>query len=350
MTTIRAVAQEANVSPSTVSLVLNGRAGVSEQTRERVVSVMRRLGYMRQGVGRPVATVGTHQIGIIYTADVVAHRVLSELARAWIKGIRTELQQSGDYPSVFGGAGHADDDLMLQQVLEASEVEGFILIGVHANDGYLDRVLATGLPAVVLNRRPTHGEFSYVALDNYGGGRQAIEHLYAHGHRHLAMVCSMHGESSLVASRRAGAEAAADRLGLTLEPVVWGGYAEEEAPELERACRAVVEAGATGVFVTSDEVAGSCVTCWERAGVRVPEDLSVVAFDDLERRVGPHHRRLTSIAFDKQRMGHEAAAMLRSLLRSGSGLGSAGLTVATHVAEHETVAPGPCARTRSTDA
>lgn len=336
MSTIRAVAEEANVSPSTVSLVVNGRGRISSETRDRVVAVMERLGYSPRGAGRPLAASRTHRIGIVYPARVITHGVLSHLTRAWINGIRSSLEEAGEHLSVFGGARHSKDDLLIQQVVEAREVDGFILLGVTPDDGYLECVLPAALPTVVMDRTPKYGEFSHVSIDDFGGGRQAIRYLHDQGHRRVAMICSLSSDPDVADARRAGAEAAASELGISLASLAWVGM--DDKARLKAACREVAASGATAVFITSDYPAAECIACWEADGVRVPTDLSVLGFDNLALRVGDG-RKLSSIGFNKQRMGREAGAMMRSLLADDNEVVSKGLLIGTHVAEHDTVIP-----------
>ena len=171
MTTIREVAAAARVSPSTVSLVLNGRGRVRPQTRERIKSVAHQLGYHPQTVGRPaLKQTPAANIAVLYSPRAVNHGRLSVLTAAWLEGVRSAVVTSGNHISLLAGTDHIEKDLMFQQIIKAGEVNAVLLIALGPDDGYLDWVLQQDLPVVAMNRKPQHEEFSYVAMDNYGAG------------------------------------------------------------------------------------------------------------------------------------------------------------------------------------
>jgi DNA-binding LacI/PurR family transcriptional regulator len=343
MATIRDVARKAKVAPSTVSMVINGRGKVSAPTRERIEAAMDETKYRRRDVGRPLARPqASANIAVIYARRVVFNGMMCSLGRQWIAGIREVARETHSHLTLTPAVEDAETDEMFQQALSAGEVDGAIFIGITGVDGgpYLNRALDAGVPAVVFNRKPLHDEFSYVAMDNYGAGCNAVDHLVKLGHRRIAVAYLNHPDRRYVAELGTGAEASLTRHDLS---PVYRGLLTETACEDEIAemCRAVVASGATGIYLgVSDGLVVRCLNAWDALGVNIPERLSVVGFED----VGPKSARglrPTSVGFDKKMMGREAMRMLLELVERRGDVRNKGLVVATKVVEHDTTGPAP---------
>ena len=336
MPTLEDIAQEANVSPSAVSKVMNGRRGISPGTRERIQAAISKLNYRSRGAGRPAKAQAALNIGVVYARQVVVQGSLSPLATAWISAMRRETFTSGTHVGVFAGTGHVDEDPMFQQALAQKELDGVILVGMSDEYGYVTAARQAGVPVVVMNRRPMHDEFGCVGIDNYGAGRAAAEHLVALGHRRIALV---HGDPAwtVVAEKIQGFNAAlAERK---LEPVcsVPVDLLDFE-PSVDSICRKVTSAEATGVFITGDPVAVACLNTWEQMGVSVPQQLSVIGFDDLGL-TSTRGLRPTTVGYDREMMGQEAVRMLLRLLDDKSKVRSMSMIAATHVIDYDTTSP-----------
>lgn len=356
MVTIRDVARKAKVAPSTVSMVINGRGKVSDQTRRRVEAAIGQTNYRPQSVGRPtlgqsslelpdpkeVTRVDTVNLGVVYARRVVFDGSLCSLGRQWMAGIREVAHATHSHLTLLPAVEDSETDEMFQQAMADGELDGILFIGITSDDGgpYLTRTLEAGLPAVVFNRKPLHDEFSYVAMDNYGAGSNAVDYLVNLGHRRIGVVTLDHPDRRYVMELKAGAEAGLARYDLT---AAYRGVLKEtaSAEQVQQVCREIINQGATGVYVAaSDGLVVRCLDAWEAMGVKVPGQLSVVGFED----VGPKSRaglRPTSVGFDKRLMGREAARMMLELIDRRAEVRNRGLIIATRVIRHDTTAPPP---------
>ena len=348
MATIRDVAREANVSPSTVSLVLNNRGSISRQTERRVHEAVERMAYRPQRQGRPIQKViekghsKTLNIAVVCAQPVVFNGVVCTLSRQWLTAIRREVVGSRHVLSVFTGVRHVSEDFMFQQVVDAREIDGVILIGIEEGDGYLQRVLDARLPVVVINRKPMYDEFSYVGIDEYGGGRHVMDYLVGLNHKRIALI--MHEathdgrpywrDGALAGLRNHDM----DFVCVQQFPFRSGGYTHVEI--LTEACHAVRDSGATAVYILGDNLAAQCIDIWTEMGVSIPGELSVVGTDD----VGPAANcglLPSSVGFDKRLIGEKAVQILLESMDSTNPSQSQGHIVKTYIVEHDTTGPAP---------
>lgn len=339
--TIRDIARRSNVAPGTVSMVLNGRGRLSSETRVRVEAVIAELGYRPRAAGRPRSepAVPAQSIAVVYAQRVARRGVLSRLSQEWISGIRDVAMANHCHLSLIGGLKDASQDEMFRHSIEAGHFGGVILIGITADDGqnYLTRSLSRGLPTVVMNRTPVHAEFSYVAMDNFGSGQQVVDYLTKLGHEKIALV-HLRVPERYATDRVAGTNAALKSIGL--EPVCVEHIEVEPSPEeLERVCHAVLKCGATAVYLTAGDLPATlAIDQWERMGIRIPHDLTVIGWDNIGHRSGSGLVP-TSVGYDKRLMGREAAQMILELGSRKSEARSRGLIVRTSVVTHDTSGP-----------
>lgn len=340
MVTIRDIAKRSNVTPGTVSMVLNGRGRLSAETRSRIEAVIAEMGYRPKSAGRPrrAATHSPTSIAVIYAQRVACGGVLSQLSQAWIAGIREMAIESQSHLSLIGGFRDASQDEMFRHSLHSGNIDGVILIGITSEDGqaYLTQSLAKSIPAVVMNRTPVHAEFSYVAMDNFGSGKQVADYLVRRGHRKIAMI-HLRSSDRYASDRQAGAEAglAAHDLSAHCTEILSANPTRED---LDRACSAVAKSGATAAYITAgDGPAALCIDTFQAMGLQIPQDLTVIGWDDI----GPRSQSgllPTSVGYDKLAMGREAAQMLLDLMKRGNAVRSRGLVLPTQVVEHDTSA------------
>ncbi len=267
--TIYEVAQEAGVSVATVSRVLNsGR--VASETRRRVLEAMDRLGYLPNTLARSLATGTSRAVG------VVVPDAAGPLYGRMLRGVGDVLEAAG-YTHIIGtSARDPDREARTLRDLSARKVDAVVLIG-SSLDGVALRALWAVLPPVVLVeqeggevRSPT------VTVDNEGAAYTATRYLIARGHTRIAHV---RGPRRAGQERYAGYRRALREAGLAEGPVVQGDFSE---PGGYRAMRALLEQpGFTAVFLANDRMALGAYRALREAGVRIPEEVSVVGFDDL---------------------------------------------------------------------
>lgn len=265
--TIADVAKAAGVSTSTVSRALSRADRVDEQTRARIMEQVQRLGYQPNRAARSLTTGRTGNLGVIvpdlanpFFPDVVK----AIQTRAHQRSLTTLLADAGEDPVT---------ELEMATAL-APQVDGIVLCGATVTD--TDMVaLAEQVPVLSINR--VSPGIPSIAVDNAGGTRQAIRHLRALGHRRIGYVggpeSSWSHRHRLEGCRSAAAE-------YDLELVELGCFAASVEGG-ESAADAVLLAEVTGVAAYNDVIAIGLMHRLRGYGMRVPEDISVVGFDDI---------------------------------------------------------------------
>jgi LacI family transcriptional regulator len=343
MSSMVKVAREANVAVSTVSLALNHRERVKPETRERIEQAMVRLGYQPRGKTSepaPQKSVAM-RVAFIYTLDSlnpVEDPRMTTYCRALISGMQEFLSGSASYFSIFRGAEHIDNDSMVNEQINANEFDGVVLFGPEKRNGYLERLQQSGLPLVVINRPPEHGRFSCVTLDYFGGAKLAIEHLISLGHRRIATAMSDMSGKWLSREVVEGAHEAFSQHGI--KPVIEVQHQDLDSQEnLVKFCKQLRKDDVTALF-TGDYLAIRCIDALQELGVRVPEEISVIGFDDRGQPTGSGLT-LTSIGYDKKRMGRLAMQTLQRLFQSKGQLKWLSSAVATYLVEGQTTTQAP---------
>jgi DNA-binding LacI/PurR family transcriptional regulator len=268
------VARKVGVSEATVSRVLNGKPGVSEATRESVLTALDVLGYERPTKlrGERARLVG-----------LVLPELQNPIFPAFAEVVGGALAQQGFTPvlctQTAGGVSEAD----YVELLLGQQVSGIVFAGGHyaqrdASHGHYERLSDRNLPVVLINASIEALPFPRVSCDDEVAVEQAVGHLAALGHTRLGLVLGpvdhMPSERKLGAAR-----ALMDRLGLELrdDQVVRSAYSLESG---QAAATRLLKAGVTGIVCASDPLALGAIRAARRAGLRVPEDVSVVGYDD----------------------------------------------------------------------
>lgn len=268
------VAHKVGVSEATVSRVLNDKPGVSEATRQAVLTALDVLGYER-----PTKLRGERARLVGLVLPELTNPIFPALAEI----IGGGLTQSGYTPLLCtqsaGGITESDYvDLLLQQ-----QVSGVIFLGgnysqIDAPHEHYERLTRVNLPTVLVNARMDDLAFATVSTDDTAAAEQAVRHLHQLGHRRIGMLL---GPADHVPSERklAGARHVLAELGSPLEDalVVRGLYTLESG---QAGATRLFAAGATALVCASDLLALGAIRAARRAGRRVPDDVSVVGFDD----------------------------------------------------------------------
>jgi len=268
------VARKVGVSEATVSRVLNDKPGVSEATRQAVLTALDVLGYER-----PTKLRGERARLVGLVLPELTNPIFPALAEIVGGG----LAQNGYTPLLCtqnaGGITESDYvDLLLQQ-----QVSGVIFLGGNYSQGdsphgHYERLRQVKLPTVLVNARVDDIAFATVSTDDAAAAEQAVSHLHQLGHRRIGMLM---GPLDHIPSQRklAAAQRLLDSLGSPIEEglVIRGLYSLESG---QAGATRLYAAGATAIVCASDLLALGAVRAARRAGLRVPHDVSVVGFDD----------------------------------------------------------------------
>ncbi len=275
--TMEQVAREAGVSTQTVSRVLNNRPDVSPDTRERIKEIMRQLGYQPNAMARSLASRRTRTLGLI-TEDFGDFFFTQVIA-----GAEEEARKHG-YLFMLGSTElNLQDEPEYIRLLSERHVEGFLFSRPNTESDNLQMVnlIRKGVP-VVTTAYHLPGELcTVVDVDNITGGRLAARHLLAAGHERIGMI-SGPSRWKAVHDRAEGFSLELKSAGLTMNPALVG---EGDWSHVSgyRTMQHLLAGGEpfSALFVHNDQMAIGAMRALREAGKRVPDDVSVVGYDDI---------------------------------------------------------------------
>jgi LacI family transcriptional regulator len=273
------VAKLAHVSRSVVSRVLNDHPNVSDVARERVMKVVKKYNYRPNSVARSLATNSSHEIGVLVTQsedEALGNAFWMQMHR----GIFEESKNRGYFVSMSYVSPGSGEDLN-NFILNERRLDGYILLTQEVTDLVGRELFNKNIPIVLVGHVPRKKKVSSVDVDNFKGGKLAAEHLIGLGHTKIGvMLASLDVKESRdrlrgfkEAHEEAGVEFSEDRLKVIDYQFKAGyqtmkGWVEDEKD-------------VTAIFCASDTIAMGAVLAARDLGKRVPEDYSIVGFDDL---------------------------------------------------------------------
>ena len=276
--TIRDVANRAGVGVGTVSRVLNNSPSVREITRQKVLQAIAELDYSPSPIARRLSLGRTLTIGVIvpfFTRPSYTER---------LRGIEATIADSEYDLIVFNVETPGKRDQYFQDVPRRERVDGLIIVSLSPNDQDVQRFLRTGVPTVLIDAH--HPLLSRTTVDDVAGGRIATQHLINLGHHKIAYVSDMlENRFRFVSSqnRYSGYRQALDAAGLPFRPEYH--QQDEHGRHLAHGMAntlLTLPDPPTAIFAASDIQAMGVLEAAQDLGLQVPEDLSVVGFDDIE--------------------------------------------------------------------
>jgi DNA-binding LacI/PurR family transcriptional regulator len=311
--TIRDVAAHAGVSHQTVSRVINGNPNVAEPTRERVAASIRELGYVPSPMARGLISNRTHSLGVV--ADDISDQFFARM----VAGAEAEARRRGYY-LMIGSVEPDDDERGYLRLMLERRVEGLILARPSAplSSTVLEPVRDAGVPVVLVSIDSSGVPGIVVDVDNRQGGYDATRHLIEWGHRRIATIVGPRDWPS-AAARLEGYRDALREAGLAEDPTLVE-YAPDWGPESGRAAAArLLDRGVrfTALFAHSDLTALGAIRQLRLSGLGVPQDVSIVGFDDLPVAafVDPP---LTTVHQPMEEVGALAASLMLGQLLDGA--------------------------------
>lgn len=307
--TLEEVAARAGVGRGTVSRVINGSPRVSEATRAAVEAAVAELGYVPNTAARALAANRTDAIALVVPEPET--RFFTEpYFSDMLRGVGAALSDT-EMQLLLIFAGSDRERQRLAQYLAAHRVDGVLLVSVHADDPLPDMLSQLEIPAVISGPRSADETLTSVDSDNYGGARQAVEHLVSRGRRTVAHITGrldVYGAQRRVDGYRDSLREAGHQVDeLLIEP---GDFSEGGG---RRAMEALLERrpDLDAVFAASDVTAAGARQALREAGRRIPGDVALVGYDDsaIARHMEPP---LTSVRQPIEEMGR---AMTDLLLR-----------------------------------
>jgi len=276
MATIKEVANLAGVSVATVSHVINETRYVSDSVRKQVQQAMDELGYRPNTLARSLRRGQTHTLGLILPDS--ANPFFAEVGRS----IEIAAFAAGYNVILCNTENDFEKETLYTNVLINKRVDGMIFVATGARSDSLQKLMELGLPAVVMDREFPEMEMDVVLSDNHQGGYLATQHLIALGHRRIGCIA---GPSKITPSalRVAGYTQALQESGLTVNPdfIMHGDFHPESGYKVAGEMLAG-PTPPTAIFACNDLMAIGVLRAVAETGQRVPEDIAVIGYDDIE--------------------------------------------------------------------
>ncbi len=304
--TMRDVAARAGVSPATVSRVLNKTHYISDETRQRVLEVVRELSYYKNVHARRLATGQSDLFGLVISE--IANPFFPEVIRgfqaaAWDRGFDVLLLNT-EYSKTRTQS-------IIRKLVE-SDVRGVAIMTSSIDNTATEALAEAGIGVVFTNYCSSDKLVSNISIDYKGGILQAIEHVAGLGHRRAAVIAGP--EANRTAARiKHELVAGLTRRGLKPFPVTSSDYRVDAGASAVRDILSAPDIP-TVIFCGSDLIAMGAMSTLESAGVRIPEDVSIIGIDDISFAFLARPP-LTTISVPRERLGTTAFEALEKMLR-----------------------------------
>ena len=313
MTTIKDIAQAVGVSCTTVSNVINGRSGrVSADTIQLINDQIDKLGYVPNMSARSLVSSSSKVIGVI--SHLASHKngsiVEDPFHSAFIGSIERTLSNNGYY-------------IMLRTVETTSElvaflrnwnVDGLFFTGVF-QDEFFQALAELNIPIVLIDSYVPHSNMCNVGLEDYKGGYTATRHLIDHGHKDIAFASPAIKDRGVVYERFLGYKNALSEASIPFRGELVFEQELDVATTIALGCKLAGRNDITAVFATADILAAGIMAGIQQSGKKVPDDISVIGFDDINlcQLTSP---RLTTIHQDATLKGKLAVNYLMNMLEN----------------------------------
>lgn len=333
---VRKLAQLLGVSPASVSLALNGKPGVSEETREKILAAA-----LQHGLKPVSAPAAVRRSSDITLAVYRKHGSIcgdTEFFSAVIEGMNAEACRRGFRLHVTYIYSDAWEDRQLEE-LRRSGAAGCVLLATEMQQEDIQKFDDFPLPLVVLDSFFPGRCGAYVTIDNFEGARMAVRHLLSRGHRRIGHMASAVPISNFSERKQGLLAALSEYPEATLQSFPVGTTPEQAYSDMSAHLRRRPFNPAlypTAFFADNDIIAVSCIRAFREWGVRIPEDISVIGFDDVPLSCVTSPR-LSTVRVEKETLGRLAITLLRDRMDNPAASAPVKLSVGTSLCLRESV-------------
>ncbi|AZR74901.1 hypothetical protein BBF96_10665 [Anoxybacter fermentans] len=306
--TLKDIAKKAGVSESTVSRVLNGIPKASSETRDKILKIAKELGYYPNDVARSLAKQKTHIIGLI----------VSDIANPYfasvIGGVEEVASLKGYSLIISATGGKEKEELKYIKILKEKKVDGIVFMSGRMPDSCEKALVESEIPTVVVSRK-VKSFLPSIHIDNIGESYKAVEYLIKLGHRRIAMISGPCIDKESGYHRLLGYKNALADYDLPFEEeLVQEGDFKMDSGRKAMENLLSLKKLPTAVFAASDAMGVGAIKAIKKAGLRVPEDISVIGFDNsiISLACDPE---LTTIGQPVKDLGRTAMEMLYKIIQ-----------------------------------
>jgi len=314
MLTIKDIAKAAGVSVTTVSRALNGYDDVNERTRQKIKTIADQMGYSPNMAARYLISKKTNTLGLLLS-NVTRDSSKDNIAFEVLCGINDRSGEL-DYDLVlFSTTPQKQTTKSYKTLCQERGVDGVIIMGMRLDDPYLKEIVTSNIPCVLIDIQLEGPNVGYVTSDNSSGSVAAVRHLLESGHRHIAMI-NGHAQADVSILRLEGYKQALAEHGIAFDDslVVNGRFSEQGGKE---AASRILTSNpeVTAIFCASDLMAIGAIQGIKEMGKSVPEDISVIGFDNIDL-ASYYSPALTTVHQHKYELGYHSAQVLIDMLEN----------------------------------
>ena len=312
--TIKDIARIANVSHTTVSRALNNQSRIRKDTKEKILAIAKELNYRPDFIARSLVMKRTKTLGLVITT--IANPFYTELAQ----GIEATAHRLGYSIILCSTQSDLATEKLYIDMLRSKGVDGIIFTSAHMGDPNIVDLAEEGFPLMLVNRRTYHPmvkeRVDYVGIDNNQGGFWAVEHLIKLGHRRIGIIGGS-SESSVGFERLEGGKEALTKYNLEENDDYFleGNFLMESGYRGGMKFMRMAEPP-TAIFAANDYMALGVYQAVIEGGLKVPEDIAIVGFNDIEF-AAMKGIELTTIGQKKYEMGALSVEMLVDKIEGG---------------------------------
>jgi LacI family transcriptional regulator len=275
--TIKDVARKANVSVATVSRVLNDQPGFSSETREKVLRVIEEIGYHPNALARGLVGKSTKTIGVLIP------NISSMVEAKILRGIEDAAHKKNHSVIICNTDNDGERTTNYLEVLRERQVDGLLVISELLTKEYVDILKEMKIPVILISTIDDEGYFKYIKVDDEKAAYQATEYLILKGHQKIAMISGTKDDRVAGIPRVRGYRQAMKNYGLPVadENIIYGDFSFNSGREcMQILLKQFPEM--TAVFAASDEMAAGVLSVAYERGLKIPEELSVVGYDNTQ--------------------------------------------------------------------
>ncbi|MDF2945600.1 MAG: periplasmic binding protein/LacI transcriptional regulator [Bacillales bacterium] len=306
--TIKDIARIANVSPTTVSRVMNGKTEyVTQETQERVLKVIEETNYQPNQIARSLVTRETRTIGLVLPD--IRNPFFTELSR----GIEDYANQLGYFVILCNTDHKSEKEIQYISLLKDKYIDGLIVVSSLENPiSHIKKITTENTPIVLIDHKANDEEINCVYFNNYQGGYLATKHLIDLGHKNIGCITGPLHVQSAVERFNGYKDALRDNnISFKDEFIFQGNYRYEDGIESAKYYKSI---GVTSIFASNDLMALGANQKLAELGVKIPEDISIVGLDNITP-IGISDSFLTTINQPFYEMGKTACSLLLDQLK-----------------------------------
>lgn len=309
--TIKDVAEKAEVSVATVSRVINGLPGYSEDTKKAVLKAVKDLGYQPNALARGLVSRKSNTLGVLMPA--LSSMVASEI----LKGIEDGAHHKEQSVIVCNTDNFGRRTLKYLNVLQEKQVDGIVVVSANLTNEQYRNILQLNKPVVLVSTIYQNSDLPYIKVDDEKAAYDATSYLIELGHRNIGMISGSHTDKIAGQPRINGFKQALRNHGLVVAPgqIFFGDFSFESGMQgLEVLLETTPEI--TAVFAANDDMAAGVLSRAFKKGIKIPEQLSVIGYDNtqLAKMTTPP---LTTLAQPLYEMGRQGIEMLIRYIDKG---------------------------------